>query len=185
MYAVPSPSLPSRWSVCTRGLARAISSAIRPVPSGELSSTTRMSRRGSCASTCGTIWGRLTASLYVGITTRARSGTRASPFPHRRHDEPGDDDKKRYQPDHLATRESARVIAQLELSGTRTYGDSQERMVAAQHPPRFAVDAHTPVEIPVLGDEHVARLGGRRIELDSHLPGVPRSDTRARRRRGW
>src|SRR3989442_4668759 len=44
-----------------------------PVPSGELSSTTRISSRGSWARICVTRVGRFVASLYVGTTISARS----------------------------------------------------------------------------------------------------------------
>ena len=37
---VPSPSFPARWSTCTASCSPANRSAISPVPSGELSSTT-------------------------------------------------------------------------------------------------------------------------------------------------
>src|SRR6185436_13112766 len=53
----------------------AISSASWPVPSGELSSTTRMSILGSCCKMAGTTSGRLGRSLYVGTTTSSRSAT--------------------------------------------------------------------------------------------------------------
>src|SRR5512145_3530158 len=74
-YALPSPCFASRCSTWTLASAAASPSARRPVPSGELSSITSTSRRSSWASTRGTIFGRLIASLYVGISTRARSGT--------------------------------------------------------------------------------------------------------------
>ena len=45
-----------------------------PVPSGELSSTKSISRRGSCASTRSTSVYTLALSLYVGVMTRARLG---------------------------------------------------------------------------------------------------------------
>src|SRR5207245_7487761 len=75
----PSPSLPSRCSTCTRRSRAASSSARRPVPPGELSSTTSSSRRASWASTCGARLGRFAASLYVGMTTNARSDTLPAP----------------------------------------------------------------------------------------------------------
>src|SRR5438128_2680894 len=56
----------------TRGSFAAISSATRPVPSGELSSITRKSHSRS-GSTAATMAGRFSRSLYVGIRMTTRS----------------------------------------------------------------------------------------------------------------
>src|SRR5688572_17470335 len=74
-YAFPSPDLAGRCRTCTRPVEAASSSASCPVPSGELSSTTSTSSRGSCWRIAGTTSGRLTRSLYVGTTTRNCSAT--------------------------------------------------------------------------------------------------------------
>ena len=74
--AVPSPSLPDRWTTLTRRV-RESSSATSPVPSGELSSTITISRTTPCASqaakTALTSSAIRSRSLYVG-TTIERSG---------------------------------------------------------------------------------------------------------------
>ena len=74
--AVPSPSLPDRWTTLTRRV-RESSSATSPVPSGELSSTITISRTTPCASqaakTAFTSSAIRSRSLYVG-TTIERSG---------------------------------------------------------------------------------------------------------------
>src|SRR4051812_48218766 len=56
-------------------MAAASSSANCPVPSGELSSTTKTSIRGSWWRMAGTTRGKLILSLYVGTTTSRRSAT--------------------------------------------------------------------------------------------------------------
>ena len=71
-YARPRPCLPGRWRTRMRGSAAASSSAIRPVPSGELSSTTRSTPSGSCSRIAAAIGVRFSASLYVGSTTQER-----------------------------------------------------------------------------------------------------------------
>src|SRR2546427_6958674 len=119
------------------------------------------------------------------MTTRARSGTPASPFHDRRHDEAGNDEDQREERDHLPARERTRVIAQLETARIRAHRDRQERMIATQDLSRPAIDAHAPIEIPVFPDEHVARIARRWLELDAHFPRIPRSHAGARRRRGW
>src|SRR6266436_3772389 len=73
MYAVPSPSFPARLNKCTRGSACAISVTMAAVPSGELSSTTSISRLGTCDNTNSTIERMFSFSLYVGMMTNARS----------------------------------------------------------------------------------------------------------------
>src|SRR6266513_5531291 len=80
---------------------------ICPVPSGDPSSTMRTSSRGSCSSTCSTSVGMLIASLYVGMTTSARSGTRASPLPGWRYKEAGNDHQQAHRPDHFSPCEGA------------------------------------------------------------------------------
>src|SRR6185312_16546008 len=125
--------------------------------SGELSSTTRTSSRGSCASAIGTICGRLIASLYVGITTSARSA-KSLPSPaldHRRHDEPGEHDEHAEERELLATHECARVIAELDTARARPHGDRDQRVVAAQHGCGLAIHPGVPVDIPVLRNEHI------------------------------
>src|SRR6267143_2277640 len=118
------------------------------------------------------------------MTTRARSGTPASPFNDRRHDETGDDEDQREERDHLPARERARVIALLELPGAWRHRDRQKRMIATQDLSGPAIDAHPPIEIPVFPDEHVARIARRWLELDAHFPRVPRRHAGARSRRG-
>src|SRR5439155_11333160 len=103
MYAVPSPSFPSRWITLNRGSFWRSASASCPVPSGELSSTMRMSSRGSWARMCGTRWARFAASLYVGMTTNPRSGI-SSPPPPQRHGQQGErrEERQRHERDRLA-----------------------------------------------------------------------------------
>src|SRR2546427_5062241 len=118
------------------------------------------------------------------MTTNARSGTRASPFPDRRHDETSYHQEQRDEPDSLAARERARVIAQLEPTRAGSHGDRQERVVTAQDLPWVAIDADAPVEVPVFRDEHVARIAWRWLERDGHLPRIPRGDPSVRGGRG-
>ena len=61
--AVPSPSLPARWITWIRGRFRASSSAIFPVPSGELSSMTRIEHSGANWRIVATRGSRFPASL--------------------------------------------------------------------------------------------------------------------------
>src|SRR6266516_7457145 len=118
------------------------------------------------------------------MTTRARSATPASPFQHGWDDERRYDEEQREEPDNLPSRERARVIAQLELLGTRSHRDRQERVVTTQDLSRVAIDADPPVEIPVFRNEHVARVTWCRLKLDGHLPRIPRGHARVRRGRG-
>src|SRR5206468_1280922 len=117
------------------------------------------------------------------MTTSARSATPASTFQYRRDDERRYDEEQREEPDDLPSRERARVIAQLELLGTRSHRDRQERVVTTKDLSRVVIDADPPVEIPVFRDEHVARVTWCRLELDGHLPRIPRGYPRARRGR--
>src|SRR6266550_4479315 len=118
------------------------------------------------------------------MTTSARSATPPSPFQYGRDDERRYDEEQREDPDDLPSRERARVIAQLELLGTRSHRDRQERVVTTQDLSRVAIDADPPIEVPVLRDEHVARITWCRLELDRHLPGMPRAHAGVRTRRG-
>src|SRR4051812_35160562 len=65
----------------TRELLAAMPSTIAPVPSGEPSSTTRISRQESWARTAGISRAILNRSLYVGTMTSARSGKAAPVTP--------------------------------------------------------------------------------------------------------
>src|SRR5215210_4577628 len=74
MIAVPRPSFPGRCRAFTRGSLAASSSTTRPVPSGELSSTTS-------TSACGANWWisainreMLSRSSYVATETSSRAG---------------------------------------------------------------------------------------------------------------
>src|SRR3989442_15805959 len=142
MYAVPSPSFPARCIVWTRGLVRAVSSAMPPVPSGELSSTTRISSRGSWARICGTRVGRFVASLYVGTTISARSARSPISFAtdrywsERKRDQP-DKRKDRDEPPRLIGVGSKRQLDPLCPGGHR---HGEERVVAAKDRGRRAVD---------------------------------------------
>src|SRR6266496_4524198 len=109
------------------------------------------------------------------MTTSARSATPSSPVEHGWDDERRYDEEQRHEPDNLPSRERARVIAQLQLLGTRSHRDRQERVVTTQDLSRVAIDADAPIEIPVLGDQHVARIVRGRLEFDGHLPRVPGS----------
>src|SRR6267378_3233532 len=132
MYAVPSPSFPARCIVWTRGLVLAVSSAMTPVPSGELSSTTRISSRGSCARTCGTRVGRFAASLYVGTTINARSDMPSAPQ-RRRHQHQRQEQRERCEGDRLAGFEIARAEAELYLFCSCGHRHREECVVPAQH----------------------------------------------------
>src|SRR6266496_2165197 len=72
-YAGPSPSFRSRWRTDTKSSSPASRSAISPVPSGELSSTT--STRTPRGARARSIASRFSRSLYVGRQTVA-TGTR-------------------------------------------------------------------------------------------------------------
>ena len=79
-YERPRPRLPVRCMTCTRpGISAARASATAPVPSGEASSTTRTENSGPRARTSRTRTGRLSRSLYVGVTTRTRGRSHARP----------------------------------------------------------------------------------------------------------
>src|ERR1700733_12614159 len=69
MYAAPRPFLPGRCSTFRWSSPAASLSARSPVPSGLLSSTTRMSAAGTAARTRPTMLSRLASSLYVGMMT--------------------------------------------------------------------------------------------------------------------
>src|SRR2546422_6528215 len=142
MYAVPSPSFPPRCIVWTRGLALAVSSAMTPVPSGELSSTTRISSRGSWARTCVTRVARFAASLYVGTTISARSARSPISFATdhcrgEREREQHAERKERDEPPRLVGVGSERQLDALCACGHR---HREERVVAPEYRSRRAVD---------------------------------------------
>src|SRR3989442_12785574 len=83
---------------------------MRPVPSGELSSTTSTSSRESCPRICGTRLGTFIDSLYVGTTTSARSATVPAPPPHHRRDHESDDADLEGAP---GVAQSPRVVARV------------------------------------------------------------------------
>src|SRR6266566_1126777 len=116
---------------------------------------------------------------------RARSGTPASPFDNRGYDEAGERDDQTSEADSEAPGDRFRVIAQLELPRSGRYRNRQQRVVAAQHLPGVPIDADTPIEIPVFGDQDVAGVARGRIERDGHAPRVPVGHLAVRRRGGW
>src|SRR6266540_2906901 len=124
---------------------------------------------------------RLVVIPTYNEATSARSATPASQFQHGRDDERRYDEEQREEPDNLPSRERARVVAQLELLGTRSDRDREERVITTQDLSRVAIDADAPVEIPVFRDEHVARVTWWRLEVDGHLPRIPRGHASARR----
>src|SRR5690242_10870790 len=149
MYAVPRPNFPSRCSTCSRGSFAAKASASCPVPSGEASSTTRISRRESWASTCGTRWGMFPASLYVGITTSPLSGMPCAS----RHDgcEYGDEEHgEGTDGDRLAQLVQLRVERELHALGAGRQRQGDQRVIAPEHRCGLTVDAGLPVGVPVL-----------------------------------
>src|SRR6266576_3494808 len=73
--------------------------------------------------------------------TRARSGTPASPFHHRRHDKPRQHDHETHEADGDPPGDRLRVIAQLELPRARRYRNGQQRVVAAEHLARSPIEA--------------------------------------------
>src|SRR5215207_2810701 len=70
MYAVPSPNFEARCSTCTRvSISAASRSAMWPVPSAELSSTTSTSNSSPWSRIAATIRSRFSRSLKVGRMT--------------------------------------------------------------------------------------------------------------------
>src|SRR5215510_7143284 len=168
MYAVPRPSFPWRCSTWTRGSRWARPSASCPVPSGEASSTTSTSSRESCANTCGTSCGRLAASLYVGMTTSARSATPARPpQPHSRPG-PCGQEQQREDRHELAPRVRRRGELQLHPLRPCLYGHREERLIAPPRRRRLSIHRRVPIGIPVLGDQQITVLRRCGIEGDCH-----------------
>src|SRR5262245_59556736 len=168
MYAVPRPSFPWRCSTWTRGSCWARPSASCPVPSGEASSTTSTSSRESCANTCGTSCGRLAASLYVGMTTSARSATPARPPQPHSGAGPCGQEQQRDDRHELAPREGRRRELQLYPLCPGFYGHREERLITPPRRRRLSIDGRMPVGIPVLGDQQITVLWWCGIEGDRH-----------------
>src|SRR5262249_37452278 len=147
-----------------------------PVPSGELSSTTRTSMRGSCRRIAGTIWGRLVASLYVGTMTRTRSITRRLPPRERGNSSHRQSGKQGDQTHQLTLPVGRRVEGQIHLAGPGGKDDAQQGVVRPKHRGRFAIYKCVPVRIPVLGNKQVTGFRIRSFQIDRHLPWRPLSN---------
>src|SRR5262245_20810466 len=119
------------------------------------------------------------------MTTRAFSGTAASPSDDRRNDKPRDHDDECHESDHLPLPIRARAVIQLDLARAGRYWNREQRVVAPQDSCGLSIDARTPVEVPVFRNHDVARVTRCRVQLDGHLPGVPGRYAGARRRWWW
>src|SRR5690242_12907050 len=111
-----------------------------PVPSGELSSTIRISRRASWARTCGTRCEMFPTSLYVGTTTRARSPMRVAHAAGEGGHKPEEQHDKRHDGDQFAALIELGAKRELDDLCPGGHRDRYERVVAAQHRSRSAVD---------------------------------------------
>src|SRR6266516_4031426 len=119
--------------------------------------------------------GTFPASLYVGMTTRARSGMAGAP----RYDRGPRDDREegeRAERDLLSRFVIPRAERELDRVGTRRDRDRDQGEVAPQRPGRPVVHTRLPVRIPVLGDQYVAWHRRRRVERDGHVSRLPRRD---------
>src|SRR5260370_577258 len=120
--AVPRPSFPWRCRTWTRRSALVISSASRPVPSGELSSMTSTSPAGAWAWISAIRGARLSRSLYVAIMTRMRGSAT------------GDDTRAPYFPDHCGLHPLAPGVYLTISSGfQQTRGQTQWGRKAEHH----------------------------------------------------
>src|SRR5882724_5046068 len=174
MYALPSPSFPPRFSTCTRASSLASWSAIWPVPSGELSSTTSTSMQGSWASTAGTTCDTLVRSLYVGTTTSIRSATQP-PYARagRRPDQEPEGDQQRQPGDHFAAPVVGRRELEPHLARPRGKRHAQEGVIAPMHRRGLAIHRRVPVRIPRLAHQEEGRLWIGAGEGDPHASRLP------------
>src|SRR5512143_784299 len=117
--------------------------------------------------------GRFSASLYVGMTTSARSATSAHPPPPCRRSSPDCEQQQRGDGDELAAGVVLRRERQLHLLRTCLDRNRQEGLVSPQGGDWLTVHRRVPVWIPVLGDQQVAVLGWWRVEHDRHAPRRP------------
>src|SRR5712691_7496270 len=134
-------------------------STIAPVPSGEASSTTRISREGSWASIAGISRAMLKRSLYVGTMTSARSG-KASPIaPHAgaEHQDPDDDRNPCYG---LAALVCGAREDQLDVPSPFRELDTYQRVVGAADSCCLSVSRRDPARIEILRDDE-RRSSGR------------------------
>src|SRR5258706_9370292 len=121
------------------------------------------------------------------MTTRARSATPppTSPCDDRRNDEARQHRGETHEADDDAPGDRLRVIAQLELARAGGDRNGQQRVVAAEHLSGAPIDVDAPIEIPVFGDQDVARVTRWWLERDRHASSVPVGHFRMRCRQGW
>src|SRR5512143_2433215 len=117
--------------------------------------------------------GRFSASLYVGMTTSARSATSAHPPPPCRRSRPDCEQQQRGDGDELAAGVVLGRERQFHLFRSCLDRNRQERLVSPQGGDRLPVYRRVPVRIPVLGDQEVAVLRWWRVERDRNAPRGP------------
>src|SRR5258706_15241382 len=127
-------------------------STIAPVPSGEASSTTRISSEGSCARIAGISRAMLKRSLYVGTMTSARSG-KSSPVAQDSGAQHQESERDRNPGDHLPL--LVRGAGETELDGARTCGqlDAYHRIVCPADSRRLSIHGCDPARVVVLRDD--------------------------------
>src|SRR5207248_5949906 len=117
----------------------------------------RISLRESWGRTCGIRLGTFPASLYVGMTTSARSPMPGAPgedYGSEQSDEERAEGRDAQGPARLI---QLRVERELHHPGPRRERDGDQGIVPPQHLGRPTVRGGLPVGIPVLRDQQVAR----------------------------
>src|SRR5258706_5482049 len=127
-------------------------STIAPVPSGEASSTTRISSEGSCARIAGISRAMLKRSLYVGTMTSARSG-KSSPVAQDSCAQHQESEGDRNPRDHFSL--LVRRTGEIELDAARTRGqlDADHCVVRPADSRRLSVHGCDPPRIVILRDD--------------------------------
>src|SRR5688572_9462568 len=146
-------------------------SAMSPVPSGDPSSTTRTSRRASCARTVATSRSTFSRSLYVGTMTSARSDT-SSPLQYdARDDHRGRDDEPQKR-QHLSPGERRVRKPQVDRPRARGQWNADEAVLRTPDGRSLAVDHRAPAWIEVLADHESRPHRRRSVEPDRDVPRV-------------
>src|SRR5450432_4102215 len=118
---------------CTRGSRAEISSTRAPVPSGDPSSTTSTSSRGSCSRILAISVAMLSRSLYVGTMTSARSVTTAPPVDGGARNNSEQGKAEGDQCDRLPSLVRGARERELHVRRARGQHDADQRVVGAHH----------------------------------------------------
>src|SRR6266699_6936835 len=143
-------------------------STIAPVPSGEASSTTRISSEGSCARIAGISRAMLKRSLYVGTMTSARSG-KSSPVTPNSRPEHQQSQRDRQPGDRLSPLVRWACEIQLDSASTGWKLNAYKRDVSPTDSSRFSVGERNPPWVIILRNHERGSFGGGRTQVDLYL----------------